>query len=110
MKKAVSDTPYKHVILRDDGVPTIAGTRMRVEILVLEHHEYGWSPAELQFQHPHLSMGQIHSALSYYWDHKAEMDKEIKEGLEHIDNLRRLNEPHQQKLKSRLKERPVQRI
>ena len=55
MKKAVSDTPYKHVILRDDGVPTIAGTRMRVEILVLEHHEYGWSPAELQFQHPHTS-------------------------------------------------------
>ena len=110
MEKAASNTQYKHVILRDDGVPTIAGAGMRVENLALEHREYGWSPAELHFQHPHLSMGQIHSALAYYWDNKAEMDEEIEEGLEQVDNLRRLNEPHQQKLRSRLKERLPQRV
>ena len=110
MKKAASDTQYKHVTLRDDGAPAVAGTAMRVEILVLEHQEYGWSPAELHFQHPHLSMGQIHSALAYYWDHKAEMDQEIKEGLEQVDNLRRLNEPHQQRLKSKLKQKLAQKV
>ncbi len=25
---------------------------------------YGWSAEELQFQHPYLSLGQIHSALA----------------------------------------------
>ena len=110
MKKAASDTQYKHVILREDGVPIVAEAGMRIEILVLEHHEYGWSPAELQFQHPHLSMGQIHSALAYYWDHKNEMDEEIEKGLEQVDKLRRLNEPHQQKLKNKLRQTLAQRI
>ena len=55
-------------------------------------------------------MGQIHSALAYYWDHKNEMDEEIEKGLEQVDKLRRLNEPHQQKLKNKLRQTLAQRI
>jgi uncharacterized protein (DUF433 family) len=70
-------TPYFHIELSDAGVPMISGTTMKVIELVLDHLAYGWSPEELQYQHPYLTMGQVHSALAYYWDHQQELDSQI---------------------------------
>jgi len=50
---------------------------MKVVELVLDSQAYGWSPEELQFQHPYLTLGQIHSALAYYWDHQETLDQHI---------------------------------
>jgi len=83
----LSETRYEHILLNEDQVPTIAGTRVKVIELVLDHLAYGWSPEELHFQHPHLTMGQIHSALAYYWDHKAEIDRDIERRLQLVDQL-----------------------
>ncbi|WP_420645055.1 DUF433 domain-containing protein [Candidatus Leptofilum sp.] len=63
-------TSYEHIRLDDEGVPHIVGTTMKVVELVMAQKAYGWSPEELHFQHPYLSMSQIHSALAYYWEHK----------------------------------------
>jgi uncharacterized protein (DUF433 family) len=65
-------TTYEHVFLAEDGTPTIAGSNTKVLELVGELYAYGWSPAEMHFQHPHLSPGQIHSALAYYYDHREQ--------------------------------------
>lgn len=70
-------TEYEHVVLNEEGVPIIAGTTMKVIEIVLEKTAYGWSPEELHFQHPYLSMGQIYSALAYYWDHQDELEQDI---------------------------------
>ncbi len=83
----LSETRYEHIILNEGHVPMIAGTTMKVVELVLDHLAYGWSPEELHFQHPHLTLGQIHSALAYYWDHKAELDQDIERRLEVVDQL-----------------------
>jgi uncharacterized protein (DUF433 family) len=83
----LSETRYEHIILNEANVPMIAGTTMKVIELVLDHLAYGWSPEELHFQHPHLSLGQIHSALAYYWDHKAELDQDIERRLQVVDQL-----------------------
>ena len=40
---------------------------------------------ELQHQHPHLTLGQIYSALAYYSDHQEEMDLTIEKQLKHVD-------------------------
>jgi hypothetical protein len=32
-------------------------------------------------------MGQIHSALAYYWDHKAELDQDMERRLQLVDQL-----------------------
>jgi uncharacterized protein (DUF433 family) len=82
----LAETRYEHVILDDVHVPMIAGTTIKVVEIVLDHLAYGWSPEELHFQHPHLSMGQIYSALAYYWDHKAELDADIERHLQRIDS------------------------
>jgi len=56
--------------------------------LVTAQKAYGWSPEEIHFQHPYLSMSQIYSALAYYWDHKAELDTDIERRLEQVKQLK----------------------
>jgi len=87
------ETRYEHIVLNEDGVPTIASTTMKVVELVVEQQAYGWSPEELHFQHPYLTLGQIHSALAYYWDHCDELDHDIRRRLERVDGLRSENQP-----------------
>ena len=82
-----TETRYEHILLNEDQVPTISGTTMKVIELVLDHLAYGWSPEELHFQHPNLTMGQIHSALAYYWDHEAEIDRDIERRLQSVDQI-----------------------
>ncbi len=45
-----------------NGVPFLSGAKMKVVELVVEKIAYGWSPEELHFQHPYLTLGQIYSA------------------------------------------------
>lgn len=99
----LSETRYEHIILDEARVPLIAGTRVKVIELVLDHLAYGWSPEELHFQHPHLTMGQIHSALAYYWDHKAELDRDIERRLQLVDQLQQTlpSSPLLERLKAR---------
>jgi len=67
------ETGYEHIVINEDAVPVIDGTGTKVIELVIENMSYGWSPEELHLQHRYLSLGQIHSALGYYWDHKDEL-------------------------------------
>lgn len=82
-----TETRYEHIALTEDKVPILAGTTMKVIELVLARIAYGWSPEELHFQFPHLSLGQIHSALAYYWDHQEEFEKDIERRLERVDQF-----------------------
>lgn len=82
------ETAYQHVVLDERGIPVIRGTSMKVTELVVETLAYGWSPEELHFQHPYLSLGQIHSALAYYWDHQEVLDEEIADRLRRVDRAR----------------------
>jgi uncharacterized protein (DUF433 family) len=86
-------TRYEHVVLNEANVPIISGTKMKVIELVLEKMAYGWSAEELHFQHPYLTLGQIHSALAYYWDHQEELDRDIERRLELVDQIQRAMEP-----------------
>jgi uncharacterized protein (DUF433 family) len=81
-------TAYGHVVLDSTGVPILAHTNMKVVELVAEYLAYGWSPEELHFNHPYLTLGQIHSALAYYWDNKAVLENDIEERLKRVDDLR----------------------
>ena len=89
----LAETRYEHILLNEDDVPIIAGTTMKVVEIVLEHIVYGWSPEELHFQHPYLSMGQIHSALVNYWDQEAELDQDIERRLKLVDQIHKTTPP-----------------
>jgi uncharacterized protein (DUF433 family) len=88
-----TETRYEHIVLDEARIPFIAGTTMKVVELVLDRLAYGWSPEELQFQHPYLTLGQIHSALAYYWDHRDELDQDIENRLQAAERIRLSSKP-----------------
>lgn len=81
-------TEYKYVQLDERNVPIIAGTTMKVVELITSVKAYGWSPEELHFNYPYLTMSQIHSALAYYWDHKEEIEVDIERRYQYAEKLR----------------------
>lgn len=85
---ALQRTTYEHIALQENGVPVIAGTNTKVIELVQEVYAWGWSPEEICYQHPYLTLGQVHSALAYYWDHKDELDADILRRNERLEQLK----------------------
>jgi uncharacterized protein (DUF433 family) len=84
---AIIERSYEHIVIEEDHVPRIAGTTTKVIEIVLDQQAYGWSPEEIQYQHPHLTLGQIHAALAYYWDHREELDQDIQRRLGRVLHL-----------------------
>jgi len=76
-----------HIEIDERGVAWVAGANTKVIEVALDRLAQGWSPEEIHFQHPHLSMAQIYSALAYYYDHQEEMDAEIAEQVRRTDAL-----------------------
>jgi uncharacterized protein (DUF433 family) len=85
MMIAVTTSP---ISLDDRGVAWIEGTNTKVKELVIEKLAFGWSPEELHRQHPHLPMAKIHAALSYYYEHQAEMDADMERDHREVQQLR----------------------
>jgi uncharacterized protein (DUF433 family) len=90
---SVVETRYEHIVLDEKNVPVINGTTMKVIEVVLDSKAYGWSPEELHFQHPYLTLGQIYSSLAYYADHQEDLDKDIERRLKLIDQVQRTRKP-----------------
>lgn len=88
---------YAHITFKDgpfgDEVPHIDGTRMKVIHLVRAKRAHGWSPEEMKFQYPHLSLAQIHAALAYYYDHQEALDADIERRDQRVDRLRQETTP-----------------
>src|SRR5438105_10168761 len=76
-----------HIHRDADGRAWIDQTNVKVVEVVLDHLAYGWSPEEMHYQQPHLSLAQIHAAFAYYFDHQAEFDKQIEESLRQAEKL-----------------------
>jgi uncharacterized protein (DUF433 family) len=79
---------YAHIEFIPKGVPYIAGTQTKVVEIALDRLAYHWDADEIHRQHPHLSLGQIYSALAYYYDHQTEMDREIDEQLLEVEKIK----------------------
>jgi len=78
---------YPHIEIREDGTPAIVGTRITVTHLAMERLAYHWDAEEMRRQHPTLTLGQIHSALAYYYDHEDEINRAIEEDERNADAI-----------------------
>lgn len=70
------------------GRPCIAGTRIRVWDVYVLHELQGKSADEVVAAYPELSLSDVYAALAYYFDHKEEIDAEMKEADEYVEALR----------------------
>jgi uncharacterized protein (DUF433 family) len=69
------------------GKPRVANTRIRVQDIVL-WTEQGLSPDEIVAGYSHLSLADVHAALTYYHDHRPEIDRQIKESDEFVAEMK----------------------
>ena len=81
-------TNYPHIEQRSDGKLWLIGTQTKVLEVALDRLAHHWDADEIQRQHPHLTLGQIHSCLAYYYDHQEEMDRLVEQQLDAIERLR----------------------
>ena len=86
---AVPVTTYEHITVDEKGVPSIAEANTKVVEVVTLMQAHGLSPEEICHQLPPLTMGQIHSALAYYWDHKDAIDQDVRRRKEYAERMRR---------------------
>jgi uncharacterized protein (DUF433 family) len=70
------------------GKPRIVGRRIKVQDIAVWHERLGRSVDEIAAEYD-LSLADIHAALTYYFDHRAEIDRDIAQGQAFADNLRR---------------------
>lgn len=66
----------------------IAGTRVRVQDIYALAEIQGRTPDEIVRSLPHLTLGQVHAALSYYFDHRDEILAEMREDREFVRQVR----------------------
>ena len=74
--KPIERTDHPHIVKVQGvagGEPIILGTRVMVRTII-EQYQLGNSIEEMLWDFPHLTSAQIHNALSYYHDHKQDMD------------------------------------
>jgi uncharacterized protein (DUF433 family) len=83
----MSTTVSTHIHLDERSVAWIDDTNVKVIEVVLDKLAHGSTPEEMHLQYPHLSLAQIHAALTYYYDHQTELDAEIARQLEEVDEL-----------------------
>lgn len=82
--------PSKHIDITPgicSGRPRIAGTRIRVENVV-RWTEQGMSPDDIVASYPHLTPGDIHAALAYYYDNRDEIETQMREDAEFITAMK----------------------
>jgi hypothetical protein len=81
-------TTYPHIEQRADGKLWLIGTQTKVVEVALDRLAHHWDADEIQRQHPHRTLGQIHSCLANYHDHQEEMGRVIDEQLRTVEHLR----------------------
>ncbi len=81
-------TVNKYITVNKDGVPIIKGTTTKVVEVVMEVRAYGWSAEEIHYQHPYLSMAQIHSALACYWEDPDYFEIDIDRRTRYVEEIR----------------------
>jgi len=69
--------------------PVVAGTDIKVSQIASEVDRLGMTPDEVVTAHPHLTLAQVHAALSFYYDHPHAIHDEWREAEALISALQK---------------------
>lgn len=80
--------PINLISLDERGVAYIAGTKMKVAQIAIDSTRLGYSAENILDSYTHLTLAQIHAALSYYHSHKDDVEAFITEQNQLVEELR----------------------
>ena len=95
-------TGYAHVDLEPDGWPMIAGTRVSVARVAADYTTHATPIEQIPRLYGGLSLAQILGALTYYFDHKDEIDDMIQVRRRQTADGREFWSPSQEQLRTKL--------
>ncbi|MBI2806582.1 MAG: DUF433 domain-containing protein [Planctomycetes bacterium] len=97
----MSTVTYPHIEINADGAAIISGTTTKVIEIVQDHLAHHWHAEDICRQYPYLGLGQVHAALTYYYDHEQEMADEIDRRRRRVADIKakHANSPIQDKLR-----------
>lgn len=79
-----------HIIIDKNicgGKPHISGHRVRVQDIAVWHEKLGLSADEILIQIPSLTFSDVYAALSFYFDNKEQIDKDIRDEQHYSDSF-----------------------
>ncbi len=78
------------MIVEGAGGPkaVIAGSRIRVQDVAIWYEKMGMTADEIVVQYPTITHAEVHAALAYYWEHRDEIEQQIKDGNAFAEMLR----------------------
>jgi uncharacterized protein (DUF433 family) len=85
---SVPPVSVEHIAIDETGVARLAGRRTKVAQIAMDKIAFGWDAEQIQRQYPHLGLSEIHAALAYYYDHQAEIDRQIAESKKRAEGIR----------------------
>lgn len=99
----MSTVSVPHIHLDERGVAWIDDTNVKVIEVAVEKIAHGSTPDQIVEEHDgHLSLAQVHAALTYYYDHQAEFDQEIERQYREYQeqHARSLDSPGRRRLRT----------
>ena len=85
MSSTLARADHKYIKVDPQKGTYIKGTRVRVKNIII-HYKSGMSVEEILEGFPNITPAQFYDALSYYYDYKEEIEKEIRaEDLQEIE-------------------------
>jgi uncharacterized protein (DUF433 family) len=97
----MSTVSYPHIEVSPEGVAIVSGTTTKVVEIVQDHLAHHWHAEDIHRQCPHLSLAQIHAALTYYYDHEQEIEQDIDRRMRRVAEIkgRRVDDTIHRKLR-----------
>ena len=75
------------------GKAHIAGHRIKVQQIVIWHERQGKSPDEIAADYAGLTLSDVHAALAYYYDHRDEIDADLRADEQFVEQLKAISPP-----------------
>src|SRR5262249_32701898 len=69
------------------GRACIAGHRIRVMDIAVLHEKRGLAAEEIAREYPGISLADVHAALTYFLDHRAEIEDEFRQDEQVVSKL-----------------------
>ena len=95
---------YPHIV-KELGVPARLEShpRTRVSMIAMDYIARGLTPEEIVAHYPYLTVAEVHGAMTYYHDHRTEVDAEIQAELRELNETpnRNSESPIWQKLRTK---------
>ena len=77
---------YPHIVKEPGAAARLEShPRTRVAMIVMDYLARDLSPEEMVRHYPYLTLAEVHAAMTYYHDHRVEIDAEIQTELAELE-------------------------